>query len=96
MYGRVAISHHGRVGLTDEPLSSLEPSAAVERGRAHHAHYVLYGAVDARSGPPSLVVQIVGVADASVLWSESYPVEGADPTRIAADVDSKVQSLKDD
>src|SRR6202043_3924070 len=33
VYGRIALSHRGRVGLTDEPLSSPDVSAA-EIGRA--------------------------------------------------------------
>ncbi len=96
VYGRVALSHHGRVGLADEPLSSPDSAAAVERGRAHHATYVLYGVVDNRTAAPSLTVRILAVADGSVLWSESYPVAGADPAKIAAEVDSKVPSLDGD
>lgn len=95
MYGRLAISHHGHVDLVNEPLSSLDSSAAAARGRAHHSNYVLFGAVDSQSAPPSLIVRIVAVADGSVLWSKKYPSTGADPAKIAADVDSQVQSLED-
>jgi len=93
MYGSVAISHHGNLDLMSEPLSSLEPSAAAARGREHHSNYVLFGAVDSHSAPPSLVVKIVAAADGSVLWSQAYPSAGADPAKIAADVTAKVQSL---
>jgi TolB-like protein len=95
MYGKVAISHHGHVDMVDEPLSSLDSSAAAERGRAHHADYVLFGAVDSQSAPPGLTVKIVAVADGAVLWSHRYPSTGADPAKIATDVNSKVQSLED-
>jgi TolB-like protein len=95
MYGKVAISHHGHVDLVNEPLSSLDSSAAVERGRAHHSNYVLFGAVDSQSVPPSLIVKIVAVADGSVLWSHKYPSTGADPAQIATDVNTQVQSLED-
>jgi hypothetical protein len=94
-YGKVAISHHGHVDLLNEPLSSLDSAAAAARGRAHHSNYVLFGAIDSHSAPPSLIVKIVAVADGSVLWSHAYPSAGADPARIATDVDSKVQSLED-
>ena len=57
VYGRLALSHHGRVGLTDEPLSSPDVSAAAEQGRAHHAKYVLYGAVDQQAAAQSLTVK---------------------------------------
>jgi TolB-like protein len=95
-YGKVAISHHGHVDLVNEPLSSLDSSAAAARGRAHHSNYVLFGAVDSQAGPPSLIVKIVAVADGAVLWSHAYPSAGADPAKIATDVDSKVQSLEED
>jgi TolB-like protein len=96
VYGRVAISRHGHVGLMNEPLSSLDTAAAVARGREHHSTYVLYGAVDNRSPGQSLTVQLVTVADGAVLWSESYPLAGADPARIAAAVDSKVTALEEE
>jgi len=92
IYGKVAISQHGHVGLLSEPLSAPDMSAALARGRAHQARYVLFGAVDG-SSPPSLVVEIVAVADGALLWSKSYPLSGADPSGIAADVDARVQSL---
>jgi TolB-like protein len=96
VYGRIALSHHGRVGLTDEPLSSPDSPAAVEQGRAHHAKYVLYGAVDEQSAAHSLTVRMIVVADGSILWSGSYPVAGADPAKIAAEVDSKVPRIEGD
>ena len=34
VYGRIALSHHGRVSLTNEPLSSPDASAVAEQGRA--------------------------------------------------------------
>ena len=90
VYGRIALSHHGRVSLTNEPLSSPDASAVAEQGRAARSKYVLYGAVDKQSAAQSLIVKMVVVADGSILWSESYPVAGADPAKIAAQVDSKV------
>ena len=96
VYGRIALSHHERVGLTDEPLSSLDSPAAVEQGRAHHAKYVLYGAVDEQSAAHSLTVRMIVVADGSILWTGSYPVAGADPAKIAAQVDSRVPRIEDD
>ncbi|HYC09673.1 MAG TPA: toll/interleukin-1 receptor domain-containing protein [Steroidobacteraceae bacterium] len=95
MYGKVAMSHHGEVGVANEPLANPDASAAAARGRTRRAKYVLTGAIDDRSAPPSLNVQLVGVADGSLLWSQSYPVAGADPGRIAADVDAKLQALED-
>ena len=93
VYGRVELSHHGQVGLAKEPLSASDLSAAVKQGRALHSKYVLYGAVDEPA--QNLTVNMVAVAASSLLWSQSYPVAGADPARIAAEVNSKVPSLSD-
>jgi hypothetical protein len=91
VYGRVELSHHGQVGLAKEPLSASDLSAAVKRGRALHSKYVLYGAVDEPA--QTLTVNMVAVADSSLLWSQSYPVANADPAKIATEVSSKVPSL---
>jgi len=96
MYGRVSISHHGKVGLIDKPMPSLDSAGAAELGRAHHSRYVLYGAIDSQASPPRLTVSIVSAADGSVAWSDSYPVADADPAKIASTVDSKLQGLEDD
>ena len=95
-YGKVAVSHDGRVGLVDEALSSPDASAAVVHGRERHSKYVFYGAIDSAGGAPALTVRIVRVADGSVQWSASYPVAGADSNRIATELDSKLQSLEDE
>ena len=96
VYGRVAISHHGHVSLANGPLSSADVKTAAAQGRARHATYVLCGAIDNQSATPSLNVSIISVADGSALWSKAYPVAGADPAKIAEEVDSKVSSLEND
>ena len=95
VYGRVAISHHGQVGLSDEPLPSLDPGVAVERGQAKHSTYVLCGGIENQAGEQRFTVKIVSVEDGSVVWSQSYSTAGADPAKIAAEVDSEVPSLED-
>jgi TolB-like protein len=92
-YGMVSISHHGQVSLTKDPLPSRDLGAALERGRANHSTYVLCGTVDRVDGAEALTVKIATVADGSVLWSKSYPAAGADPAKIAAEVDAKIPPL---
>jgi TolB-like protein len=92
-FGRVSISHHGQVNLTKEPLPSRDLGAALERGRANHSTYVLYGTIETAGGAQVLTVKIAAVADGSLVWSSSYPVAGADPAKIAAEVESKVPQL---
>jgi TolB-like protein len=94
-YGHLALSQHGRVGLIEKALPSLDPLAAVELGRARHARYVLFGGIDGASNPRKLLVRIVTVADNTVTWSDTYPVAGADPAAIAGRVDTALQGLED-
>jgi TolB-like protein len=95
VYGRVAISHHGLVGLSTDPLPSRDTGAALERGRANHSSYVLMGTTDGVGSAQALTVKIASVADGSVSWSKSYPIGSTDPAGIAAEVDSKVPTLAD-
>ena len=92
-YGRVSISHHGQVSLTKDPLPSRELGAALERGRASHSTYVLYGTIDTVDRSQVLTVKIAAVADGSVVWSKAYPAAGADPAKIAAEVEAKIPPL---
>jgi TolB-like protein len=93
-YGMVAISHRGQVSLTKEPLPSRELGAALERGRANHSRYVLCGTVDEINRAQVLTVKIAKVSDGSVIWSKSYPAAGADPAKIAAEVDANMPPLE--
>jgi TolB-like protein len=94
-YGMASISHHGQVSLTKEPLASREFAAALERGRASHSTYVLYGTVDGADKADALTVKIATVADGSVVWTKTYPAAGADPEKIAKEVDAKIPALAD-
>ncbi|HKD54481.1 MAG TPA: toll/interleukin-1 receptor domain-containing protein [Steroidobacteraceae bacterium] len=95
-YGRVVVSHHGHVGLMPQALPPADPSEAAAHGRARHSKYVLYGSIDNATTPQNLVVRIVRTADATVLWSASYPLAATDPARIATDVDSRLESLEEE
>jgi len=92
-YGRLSISHQGQVSLSKDPLPSRELGAALERGRASHATYVLCGTVDAVGVAQALTVRVAAVGNGSVVWSKTYPVTGADPAKIAAEVESKIPAL---
>jgi len=94
VYGMVSLSHRGQVSLAKEPLLSRELGAALERGRASHSTYVLVGTVDSNDGAQALTVKIATVSDGSVVWSKSYPAAGADPAKIASEVDAKIPPLE--
>jgi TolB-like protein len=89
-YGRLAMSRHGGVGLNKDSGASSDTKAAVERARAAHASYVVYGAVATQSSGQVLTVTVADAEDGAVVWTESYPSATADPSKIAAEVDSKV------
>jgi TolB-like protein len=96
VYGKIAISHHGAVGLSKEADSCGDLKSAVDRGRTNHSTYVLCGAIGTDAGAQALTVKMAKVSDSSLLWSKAYPVAGADSAKIAAEVDSKVPSLQED
>jgi hypothetical protein len=91
-YGKVSLSRHGQVSVTTDPLPSRDLGAALERGRANHSTYILYGTVDTVGKARALTVKIAKVADGSVVWSKTYPAP-ADPTKIAADVEAGIPPL---
>ena len=96
VYGRISISHPGHVGLTKEQVPDCDLQAALERGRANHSAYVLCGSLAGAGTSEALTVKIARVADGLVSWSKSFPAAGADPAKIAAEVDSKVATLDAD
>ena len=96
VYGRVAVSHHGHVGMTDEAVSSCDLPALLKRGREKHAEYVLCGAIGTEAAAQVLSISIASMEESSVLWSKAYPVAGADPAKIASEIDSKIPAVDDD
>jgi TolB-like protein len=96
VYGRLAIARHGQVALAEEPLPALNASAALAQAHAHGSSYVVCGAVTSGTLNPQLTVEIIAVADGSRLWSRSYPLSGADPADIAAQVSARVPRHTDD
>jgi TolB-like protein len=89
-YERLALSRHGHIDLAKDSAVSRDPSAALQSARAHSAMYVVYGAVDNQPSGAALSVTVVEVGKGSVLWTQTYPIASADPSKIASEVNSKV------
>jgi TolB-like protein len=96
VYGRVSIAHPKQVGLSADSAPARDVATALARGRANHSSYVLWGTVEDQGNAPILTVKILTVEDKSVHWSKSFPAAGADPEKIAAEVNSNVPSLESD
>jgi TolB-like protein len=96
VYGKVAVAHRGQVGLSHESASCDDSKAVLERGRSNHSVYVLCGTIGTQAAAQILTVKICKVSDGSVVWSQSYPVAGADPAKIADEVNSHIPDLDDD
>jgi hypothetical protein len=92
-YGMLARSHQGQIGLTEDALPKLDLSGALERARANHSQYVLFGAVGGGKDAAALTVQIAQVSDGAVVWSKAFPIANADPQKIAAEVDARLPPL---
>jgi TolB-like protein len=82
--------------LSPEPAQCDDSKSALELGRSNHSAYVLCGAIGSEAAAQVLSIKIVKVGDGSVVWSKSYPVAGADPAKIAEEVNSRVPTLNDD
>jgi TolB-like protein len=95
-YERLALSRHGHIDLAKDSAVSRDPSAALQSARAHSATYVVYGAVDNQPSGAALSVSVVEVGKGSVLWTRTYPIASADPSRIASEVNSKVPRADSD
>jgi len=100
VYGKVAIAHPGEVGLSKDSAPCDDSKTALERGQANHSTYVLCGSVAvagvAAAAATALSIKLTKVSDGSVLWSQSYPTAGADPAKIADEVNAHVPSLEND
>ena len=96
MYGRLAIKHQGQVALAEEPLPTLDTSAALAQARAHGSSYVVCGAVTGSSPNQRLTIKVIAAANGTISWSKSFPVAGADPAAIAAEVTASVPRHVDD
>jgi TolB-like protein len=89
-YARLALSRHGHIDLAEDAAASRDPSAALRSVRAHGARFVVYGAIDKAPSGPELSVTVVEVRKGSVLWTQTYPIGSAEPSKIASEVNSKV------
>jgi TIR domain len=96
VYGRIAIAHHGKVGLSTDPLPDCSLESALARARENQSAYAICGSVDAQGPTQTLNVKIAAVATGSLLWTKSYPVTAAEPEKVAAEVSSKVPLPDDD
>jgi TolB-like protein len=94
VYGRLSISHHGHAALSDSPLPSMDSSAVLERARAQQAEYVVYGFVDGAAPNQILEVKLVEVEDGTLSFTKSYALTGADPAKIAEDLDAKIRDAE--
>jgi hypothetical protein len=89
-YERLAMSRHGHIDLAADSAVSRDPAAALQSARAHHALYLVYGAVDSTPSGPVLSVSVAEVGKGSVLWTQTYPMADTDPSKVASEVNSKL------
>jgi TolB-like protein len=96
-YTRMSVARHAHLVAGDAAATSCALDRLLEQGRAKQAQYVLCGIVDAGGSAQSITVTLAQIKGSKVLWSNQYPVAGADPAKIALDVVGHVpESVKDD
>ena len=94
-YGRLALAHHGQVGL-DKDASPPTMRTPLSPARAPATRPTWSTARSAPGSAQVLSVTVAKVEDGSVVWTQSYPIAGADPTKIAEEIDSKVPTSDDE
>jgi TolB-like protein len=96
-YTRMSVARHAHLVAGDAAATSCALDTLLEQGRAKQAQYVLCGIVDAGGSAQSITLTLAQIKGSKVLWSNQYPVAGADPAKIALDVVAHVpESVKDD
>jgi TolB-like protein len=95
-YTRISIARHAQLIPGDSAATSCALDGLLTQGRAKHAQYVLCGSVDAGGSAQALSVALAGIKRGKLLWSNQYPVAGADPAKIAVDVAEHVPESEDD
>jgi TolB-like protein len=94
-YTRMSVARHAHL-VAGGATSSCALDALLAQGRAKHTQYVLCGIVDAGGPTQAMSVTLAEIKGGKVLWTNQYPVSGADPAKIALDVVANVPDAEDD
>jgi hypothetical protein len=83
LYGGLTLAHGREVGLFRQPPPDGGDDALIARDKQFGSGFILTGRAAEDGQPPALTVRILAVSDGSVKWTESFPVEGSEPTTVA-------------
>jgi hypothetical protein len=95
-YTRMSVARHARLVASDASATSCALDLLLAQGAAKHTQYVLCGLIDGAGSVQGLSITLAEVKRGKVLWSNRYPVSGADPAQIAVDVVAHVPKPVDD
>ena len=90
LYGRLALEHRGKVGVTPPPRGNQTDDAHLARGKRFGSAYVLTARTSGEDPARMLIVRLLTVADNSTAWTESFPTEGSDPSAVAEKISDGV------
>jgi TolB-like protein len=85
-YTRMSVARHARLVAADAPASSCAPDQLLAQGQSKHTQYVLCGLIEGAGPVQALSITLAEIKRGKVVWSNRYPVSGADPAQIAQDV----------
>jgi TolB-like protein len=89
LYGRIALERRTDVGVAAHPKSEVNDEALIARGRRLNSAFVL--AANPTSQPPYLLqVRLLKVANGTVAWTDTYPVDDNDATNVAEQIHEKI------
>ena len=95
-YTRMSVARHARLVAADAPASSCALDQLLAQGGVKHTQYVLCGLIDGAGPVQALSITLAEVKRGKILWSNRYPVSGADPAQIAQDVVANIPKPVDD
>lgn len=83
LYGQLTLAHGREVGLFRQPPADGGDESLIARAKEFGSGFILTGRPADDGQPAALTVRLLVVGDGSVKWTESFPVEGSEPTTVA-------------
>ncbi|MDO8540150.1 MAG: toll/interleukin-1 receptor domain-containing protein [Opitutaceae bacterium] len=90
LYGRLSLDRRGEVSVT-APIAAGGVTPA--RARQLGSNFVLSATPASDGTTAGLAVQLVATGDGKVVWTQTFPVTGSDPTAIAEQIANHVLRL---
>jgi len=90
LYGQLSLERRNEVAVTAPLPGEPAPAALHARATALGAGFLLTASVAAEGDNPLLKVRLFSTAENQEVWTEDFPIKGADDTAVAAKIGAQV------